>query len=94
MKIVVRVFQLNAFDFSYSIARSLFLPQFCIKHKYDTMKNALKFLAVLLLLMSNSSFGQDVSNRIDSIIKNNYENNPDVGISVGFIHNNEEYYTA
>ncbi len=58
------------------------------------MKNALKFLAVLLLLMSNSSFGQDVSNRIDSIIKNNYENNPDVGISVGFIHNNEEYYTA
>ena len=57
------------------------------------MKNALKILTVLLII-SNYSFGQNVSKRIDSIIKSNYKNNPDVGISVGFIKNNEEYYTA
>ena len=57
------------------------------------MKTPLKLLAVLLLI-SNFSFGQGFSKRIDSIIKDNYQNNTDVGISVGFIHNNEEYYTA
>jgi len=57
------------------------------------MKTALKFLAVLLLI-SNFSFGQDITKKIDSIIKTNYQKNPDVGISVGFIKNNEAYYTA
>jgi CubicO group peptidase (beta-lactamase class C family) len=57
------------------------------------MKNTVKFLAVLLLV-STISFGQDISKKIDSIIKNNYQKNPNVGISVGFINNNEEYYTA
>lgn len=57
------------------------------------MKNSLKLLTVLLLI-SNFSFGQDVFKKIDSIINNHYLNNPDVGISVGFISNNEEYYTA
>lgn len=57
------------------------------------MKNTLKILAILLLL-SNYSFGQDISKRIDSIVKGSYANNPDVGISVGFIKNNEEFYTA
>ncbi|MBB6498618.1 serine hydrolase domain-containing protein [Pedobacter cryoconitis] len=57
------------------------------------MKTSLKFLAALLLV-SNFSFGQDISKKIDSIIKDNYKKNPDVGISVGFIKNNEEYYTA
>jgi len=57
------------------------------------MKNTLKILAILLLL-SNYSFGQDIFKRIDSIVKNSYANNPDVGISVGFIKNNEEFYTA
>ena len=57
------------------------------------MNNSLKILAVLLLI-SNYSFGQNISERIDSIIKSNYKSNPDVGISVGFIQNNEEYYTA
>jgi CubicO group peptidase (beta-lactamase class C family) len=57
------------------------------------MKTSFKFLT-LLFLISNFSFGQDISKRIDSIIKDNYLKNPDVGISVGFINNNEEYYTA
>lgn len=57
------------------------------------MKTSLKFLAALLLV-SNLSFGQDISRRIDSIIKDNYQKNPEIGISVGFINNNEEYYTA
>lgn len=57
------------------------------------MKNSLKLLTVLLLI-SNFSFGQDISKKIDSIINNHYLNNPDVGISVGFINNNEEYYAA
>jgi CubicO group peptidase (beta-lactamase class C family) len=57
------------------------------------MKTSLKILTVLLLI-SNFSFGQDFSKKIDSIINENYQKNPDVGISIGFIHNNEEYYTA
>jgi CubicO group peptidase (beta-lactamase class C family) len=57
------------------------------------MKNSLKLLASLLLV-STFSFGQDISKKIDSIIKGNYQKNPNVGISVGFIKNNEEYYTA
>lgn len=56
------------------------------------MKNALKILTVLLI--SNCAFGQEISSRMDSIIKTKHEKNPDVGISVGYIHNNEEYYTA
>ena len=61
--------------------------------KHDTMKTSLKLLAVLLSI-SNFSFGQDISKKIDSIIKDNYQKNPNVGISVGFIKNNDEYYTA
>ncbi|MDN3673962.1 serine hydrolase domain-containing protein [Flavobacterium branchiarum] len=57
------------------------------------MKTSLKFLAALLLV-SNLSFGQDISKKIDSIVKDNYKKNPNVGISVGFVKNNEEYYTA
>jgi CubicO group peptidase (beta-lactamase class C family) len=53
----------------------------------------LKFLAALLFI-SNFSFGQDYSKKIDSIIKVNYQKNPDVGISVGFISNNKEFYTS
>ncbi|MDJ1473052.1 serine hydrolase domain-containing protein [Cytophagaceae bacterium DM2B3-1] len=57
------------------------------------MKTSLQLLTVLLLV-STFSFGQDLSKQIDSLIKDNYQKNPDVGISVGFIRNNEEYYTA
>ena len=49
---------------------------------------------LLLLSFATFSFGQDFSKKIDSIINENYQKNPDIGISVGFIHNNEEYYTA
>ena len=57
------------------------------------MKTSLQFLAVLLL-GSTISFGQDISQKIDAILKENYKKNPDVGISVGFIKDNQEYYTA
>ncbi|WP_316839056.1 serine hydrolase domain-containing protein [Pedobacter gandavensis] len=57
------------------------------------MKTSVKFLAALLLV-SNLAFGQDITKKIDSIIKDSYQKNPAVGISVGFIKNNEEYYTA
>ena len=57
------------------------------------MKTSLNFLAVLLLT-SAFSFGQDISKKIDSIIKDNYQKNPNVGISVGFIQNNEEFFTS
>lgn len=57
------------------------------------MKTSFKYLAALLLI-SNFCFGQDFTKRIDSIIKANYEKNPNVGISVGVIKNNQTYYTA
>lgn len=57
------------------------------------MKTSLKLLAALSFI-STLSFGQDVSKKIDSIIKDNYQKNPAVSISVGFIKNNEAYYTA
>ncbi len=57
------------------------------------MKTSLKFLAALLFI-SHFSFGQNFSKRIDSIIKNSYQKNPNLGISVGFIKDNETYFTA
>lgn len=56
------------------------------------MRTSLKILAALLV--SNFSFGQDISKKIDSIISANYQKNPDVSISVGFVSNNVEYFTA
>lgn len=49
---------------------------------------------VVLLFISNFSFGQGIFKKIDSIINDNYQKNPEVGISVGFVNNNEEYFTA
>ncbi|MCS4301004.1 MULTISPECIES: serine hydrolase domain-containing protein [Chryseobacterium] len=57
------------------------------------MKTSFTFFAVLLFI-SSFSFGQDISKKIDSIIGDNYQKNPDVAISVGFIHNDDEFYTA
>lgn len=57
------------------------------------MKNSIK-ISVTMLLMSNLSFGQNYTEKIDSIILKHYKYNPEVGISVGFISNNKEYYTA
>ena len=53
----------------------------------------LKFFAALLFI-SNISFGQDYSKKIDSIIQATSEKNPDVGISVGFISKDQEFYTS
>jgi len=58
------------------------------------MKKTLKLLT-LLLLSSNFCFAQVTFQTIDSIVKSSYQNNPDVGISVGYIDkNNEEFYSA
>ncbi|KAF2325812.1 serine hydrolase domain-containing protein [Flavobacterium nitrogenifigens] len=57
------------------------------------MKTSVKLLAALLLV-TNFSFGQGIFQKIDSIIKDNHQKNPNVGISVGFVLNSEEYYTA
>lgn len=57
------------------------------------MKTSFTFLAVALLIC-NFTFGQDFTKKIDSIIKDNYQKNLDVGISVGFINNNKEFYTS
>ncbi|MDN3693797.1 serine hydrolase domain-containing protein [Chryseobacterium tructae] len=57
------------------------------------MKTSFTFFAVLLFI-SSFSFGQDITKKIDSIIKDNYQKNPDVSISVGFVKNNETYYTV
>jgi len=56
------------------------------------MKTSITFLAALLI--SSFSFAQNVTKRIDSIITDNYKKNPQVGISVGYIENNKEFFTA
>ena len=57
------------------------------------MKTSFKLLTALLLI-SNFCFGQDLTKKIDSIIKDKYKKNPNVGISFGLIKNNETYFTA
>lgn len=57
------------------------------------MKNPLRLLAVLLLI-SNMCWGQNIPTRIDAIIKDTYQKHPGIGISVGYVQNEEEYYTA
>lgn len=57
------------------------------------MKTSAKIVAALLVI-SNISFGQDITRKIDSIIKDNYQKNPNVGISVGFIKDNNEHYIS
>lgn len=57
------------------------------------MRTSVKLLAVLLIV-SNLSFGQDITRKIDSVLKDNYQKNPKVGISLGFIKDNKEFYTS
>nr|WP_294780932.1 serine hydrolase domain-containing protein [uncultured Flavobacterium sp.] len=57
------------------------------------MRTSVKLLAVVLIV-SNLSFGQDITRKIDSILKDNYQKNPKVGISLGFIKDNKEFYTS
>ena len=57
------------------------------------MKHLFKFL-IILFVSSNFSLGQTIPQKIDSITKGYFEKSGGIGISIGFIHNNEEYYTA
>jgi len=90
------MFSINEYEYFYSVAQDLFLPQICIEIifnlKDDTMKTSITFLAALLI--SSFSFGQNLTKKIDSIITDNFKKNPDVGISVGFIENNKEFFIS
>ncbi|WP_126246200.1 serine hydrolase domain-containing protein [Chitinophaga rhizosphaerae] len=57
------------------------------------MNASLKFV-IGFLLAANFSFGQDYHKRIDSLIKASHLENPEIGISVGFLHNNAPFFTA
>lgn len=57
------------------------------------MEHILKTI-MLLVATSNFSFAQQMTHRIDSIVKSHYVQHTDLGISVGFIQNDQEYYTA
>lgn len=60
------------------------------------MNTKMKTLGTLIvvLFLFNMSYGQDVFNRIDSIVKSNHLKNPNISISVGFINNDAEFYTS
>ncbi len=57
------------------------------------MKSTIKYI-LLMLLTSQFSFGQTIIQRIDSIVQNYHSEHLEVGMSVGFIHQNQEFYTA
>lgn len=57
------------------------------------MKTSTAFFFTLFFI-SSFAFGQNFFKKIDSLVKDNYQKNPDVSISVGFISNNKKYYTA
>ena len=57
------------------------------------MKTSLKILTILIIT-NHLSFGQDLSAKIDSIIRESYQNNSNVGVSVGFLDNSKEYYMS
>ncbi|MFK7922375.1 MAG: serine hydrolase domain-containing protein [Bacteroidia bacterium] len=57
------------------------------------MKSTLLIL-VAILSLSKASFGQNMYNQIDSIAKSTLLENADLGIIIGFISNDVEYYTA
>ncbi len=57
------------------------------------MKSIIK-AALLWALLSTSAAAQNITHQIDSIVKASYEQNPEIGISLGFIHDNQEFYTA
>jgi CubicO group peptidase (beta-lactamase class C family) len=48
--------------------------------------------AVILLISSQFTFGQSRQKKVDSICHAIYNKNPEVGISIGFIDNGEEYF--
>ncbi|APU10240.1 serine hydrolase [Cellulophaga lytica] len=56
------------------------------------MNKHLNILAVVLI--STFSFGQNLTKKIDSIIKDNYQKHPEVSISVGYIYNGQEDYIS
>lgn len=57
------------------------------------MRNAFIFTA-FLIIFNQISLAQNIYTQIDSIAKNYAKLNPEVGMSIGFIKNNAEHYTA
>jgi CubicO group peptidase (beta-lactamase class C family) len=56
------------------------------------MKTSITFLSALLI--SSFSFGQNITKKIDSILADNYKKHPEIGVSLGFIADNKEFFTA
>ncbi|WP_010136052.1 serine hydrolase domain-containing protein [Ochrovirga pacifica] len=54
------------------------------------MNTHLNILAIVLI--STFSFGQNLTTKIDAIIKENYKKHPEVSISVGYVHNGKEHF--
>jgi CubicO group peptidase (beta-lactamase class C family) len=52
------------------------------------------FNVIIFLLISNFSFGQEMFSKVDSIVKNTFNINKDISISVGLYKNGAEYYTS
>lgn len=51
-------------------------------------------LLSILLCTTYFSFGQHATKQIDSIAKSFHQKHPDISMSIGFIKDNQEYYTA
>ncbi len=56
------------------------------------MKKSIIIAAIVFV--NHFSFGQHTHEKINAILKKNYEKYPEVSISVGFIQKNKEYYTS
>ncbi len=57
------------------------------------MKNIFNLL-IIFLFSNYIAFGQNISKKIDTIIASYHNTHPEVSISLGFISNEQEYYTA
>lgn len=57
------------------------------------MKRSIK-ISLILLLLTNNSFGQGIPTQIDSLVNVALKDSPELGISVGVIANQQEYYRA
>lgn len=57
------------------------------------MKNSIP-LFTFFLLLTTISYAQDITKKIDSIVQEVHLKYPEVGISIGLIQNDQEFYTA
>jgi len=60
------------------------------------MNTKMKKFATLLMILfiSNISYGQEIFSKIDSLLKSNYLKNTNISISAGFIDGDKDYFTS